>query len=164
MSHFSLPLQSDSELDNSAELNSEVFSSLPRSFKLNRSRLSDEFCEGRMPRRESYCFPSSRLDETSNLVRMRANPSLGSSEPSLSGSCVSKTMVTLTFFFCILAQVMGFFSNFVGSLCHLGEELAVIKIKMPNFSVWKLIFCIWLSIVFLGRNIPFVAQFTTIKS
>ncbi|KAJ7351670.1 Microtubule-associated serine/threonine-protein kinase 4 [Desmophyllum pertusum] len=34
--------ESDSELDNSAEL-SEVFSSLPRGFKFNRSRFSDEF-------------------------------------------------------------------------------------------------------------------------
>lgn len=79
--------ESDSELDNSTELNSEVFSSLPRNFKLSRSRLSDEFCDGRLRRRESFGFPSSRLDETSNLVRMRANPSLGSSEPNLTGSC-----------------------------------------------------------------------------
>ncbi|KAL9951872.1 hypothetical protein ACROYT_G044611 [Oculina patagonica] len=79
---------SDSELDNSAELNSEVFSSLPRNFKLNRSRFSDEFNgDGRARRRESIGFPSARLDETSNLLRMRANPSLGSSEPNLTGSC-----------------------------------------------------------------------------
>lgn len=79
--------ESDSELDNSAEFNSEVFSSLPRNIKLNRSRLSDDFGDGRTRRRESYVIPPSRLDETSNLVRMRANPSLGSSEPSLTGSC-----------------------------------------------------------------------------
>lgn len=79
--------ESDSELDNSTELNSEVFSSLPRNFRLNRSRFSDEFAETRSKRRESFGFPSARLDETSNLLRMRANPSLGSSEPNLTGSC-----------------------------------------------------------------------------
>lgn len=85
-------MQSDSELDTSTDLNSEVFSSLPRNFKLNRSRFSDEFVDGRAKRRESFGFPSTRLDESSNLLRMRANPSLGSSEPNLSGSCVSNNL------------------------------------------------------------------------
>lgn len=100
-------LQSDSELDNSAELNAEVFSSLPRNFRLNRSRLSDDFAETRSKRRESFGFPSARLDETSNLIRMRANPSLGSSEPNLSGSCVSWSQ--LKYIFCNLIFPSSFF-------------------------------------------------------
>lgn len=90
--YFFFQIQSDSELDTSTDLNSEVFSSLPRNFKLNRSRFSDEFADGRAKRRESFGFPSTRLDESSNLLRMRANPSLGSSEPNLSGSCVSNNL------------------------------------------------------------------------
>ena len=89
---FFSQIQSDSELDTSTDLNAEVFSSLPRSFKFNRSRFSDEFADGRAKRRESFGFPSTRLDESSNLLRMRANPSLGSSEPNLSGSCVSNNL------------------------------------------------------------------------
>lgn len=99
--NFFFQPQSDSELDNSTDLNSEVFSSLPRNFKLNRSRLSDEFGDGRAKRRESFGFPSSRLDESSNLLRMRANPSLGSSEPNLTGSCVSKQ-----YCMCMLKEVL----------------------------------------------------------
>lgn len=90
--YFFSQIQSDSELDTSTDLNAEVFSSLPRSFKFNRSRFSDEFADGRAKRRESFGFPSTRLDESSNLLRMRANPSLGSSEPNLSGSCVSNNL------------------------------------------------------------------------
>ncbi|XP_032239899.2 microtubule-associated serine/threonine-protein kinase 3 isoform X2 [Nematostella vectensis] len=53
-------------------------------FRFSRNRLSDDF--GGRWRGDSFS-QSARYEETSNLVRMRANPSLGNSEPNLSGSC-----------------------------------------------------------------------------
>ena len=137
-----------------------MFSSLPRNIKLNRSRLSDDFGDGRTRRRESYVIPPSRVDETSNLVRMRANPSLGSSEPSLTGSCVSKTTFTLTLVFPKYIYLQGWYDFFQTLLYHyaMWVKMAVIKIERLNFRVWKLIFCIWLPTAL------FILQFTINKS